>query len=614
MAYQALYRKYRPDNFDGVAGQKAIVQTLKNAVKQNKIAHAYLFCGPRGTGKTSIAKIFAKMLNCEDHDHAPCGKCKNCIDMQKGTHPDIIEIDAASNNGVDEVRNLIEKVKYAPIEGKYKIYIIDEVHMMSTGAFNALLKTIEEPPAHVIFIFATTEPHKVLPTIISRCQRYDFNKVSLKDMMERLNYVLAQEQIQVAEEAVKTIAVLADGGMRDALSILDQCIAYAQNDIKVEDINAIYGITTVEEKGKLLECIKNNQYLDAIDQIETLNEKGIDIRRLTADLIDLLKESIVYTYTKDQTLVSTANVMVIKNTLEPIAVKNRFDMLDTLMDTFEKYRSASDVSSYFEVAILKLFTPKKETVDLITKNDFDIEQQTEKNDFPKQETLSISDDQEPHKEINMAPNEETNISSGVSRETSDAKTETKDTEQEKISLFEIEETKKEINIKENKKTNDEPSLLIDDLYILRLLAGANKQERQLDDEKFRNLHEYMDELAWIKYANLLKDTEIVASGKNYIVLSVDSTIEAKEINHIEYEESFIPFMDQLLGISKKVFAIDTEQRKRVIVKFKELMIQGKLPEPVQIEIKRNKKKIEKPKTIDEKLTDLFGDEIVIMEE
>ncbi len=614
MAYQALYRKYRPDNFDGVAGQKAIVQTLKNAVKQNKIAHAYLFCGPRGTGKTSIAKIFAKMLNCEDHDHAPCGKCKNCIDMQKGTHPDIIEIDAASNNGVDEVRNLIEKVKYAPIEGKYKIYIIDEVHMMSTGAFNALLKTIEEPPAHVIFIFATTEPHKVLPTIISRCQRYDFNKVSLKDMMERLNYVLAQEQIQVEEEAVKTIAVLADGGMRDALSILDQCIAYAQNDIKVEDINAIYGITTVEEKGKLLECIKNNQYLDAIDQIETLNEKGIDIRRLTADLIDLLKESIVYTYTKDQTLVSTANVMVIKNTLEPIAVKNRFDMLDTLMDTFEKYRSASDVSSYFEVAILKLFTPKKETVDLITKNDFDIEQQTEKNDFPKQETLSISDDHEPHKEINMAPNEETNISSGVSRETSDAKTETKDTEQEKISLFEIEETKKEINIKENKKTNDEPSLLIDDLYILRLLAGANKQERQLDDEKFRNLHEYMDELAWIKYANLLKDTEIVASGKNYIVLSVDSTIEAKEINHIEYEESFIPFMDQLLGISKKVFAIDTEQRKRVIVKFKELMIQGKLPEPVQIEIKRNKKKIEKPKTIDEKLTDLFGDEIVIMEE
>ena len=186
MAYQALYRKYRPDNFDGVAGQKAIVQTLKNAVKQNKIAHAYLFCGPRGTGKTSIAKIFAKMLNCEDHDHAPCGKCKNCIDMQKGAHPDIIEIDAASNNGVDEVRNLIEKVKYAPIEGKYKIYIIDEVHMMSTGAFNALLKTIEEPPAHVIFIFATTEPHKVLPTIISRCQVLDIKPMQKDDIMEQL--------------------------------------------------------------------------------------------------------------------------------------------------------------------------------------------------------------------------------------------------------------------------------------------------------------------------------------------------------------------------------------------------------------------------------------------
>ena len=206
MAYQALYRKYRPENFEGVAGQKAIVQTLNNAIKQNKIAHAYLFCGPRGTGKTSIAKIFAKMLNCENHSESPCGHCQNCIDFQKGTHPDVIEIDAASNNGVDEVRNLIEKVKYAPIEGKYKVYIIDEVHMMSTGAFNALLKTIEEPPTHVVFIFATTEPHKVLPTIISRCQRYDFHKVSVQDMKERLNYIVNQENIHVEDNVIETIA------------------------------------------------------------------------------------------------------------------------------------------------------------------------------------------------------------------------------------------------------------------------------------------------------------------------------------------------------------------------------------------------------------------------
>ena len=189
MAYQALYRKYRPSNFEEVVGQRQIIQTLKNAVLHNRISHAYLFCGPRGTGKTSIAKIFARMLNCTDPQNAPCNQCPNCKMALSNSHPDIIEIDAASNNGVDEVRNLIERVKYAPMEGKYKVYIIDEVHMMTTGAFNALLKTIEEPPEHVIFIFATTEPNKVIPTIISRCQRFDFSKVAIKDIVSRLTTV-----------------------------------------------------------------------------------------------------------------------------------------------------------------------------------------------------------------------------------------------------------------------------------------------------------------------------------------------------------------------------------------------------------------------------------------
>ena len=202
MAYKALYRTYRPTNFDEVAGQQHIVKTLRNAVRQNKIAHAYLFCGPRGTGKTTIAKIFAKAINCEADDNKPCLKCSNCLAVQDGSHPDVIEIDAASNNGVDEVRELIEKVKYAPLKGKYKVYIIDEVHMMSAGAFNALLKTIEEPPEHVIFIFATTEPQKVLPTIISRCQRYDFTKVSINDMKQRLITVLNYENIKYDDEAM----------------------------------------------------------------------------------------------------------------------------------------------------------------------------------------------------------------------------------------------------------------------------------------------------------------------------------------------------------------------------------------------------------------------------
>ena len=239
MGYKALYRTYRPNSFDEVAGQKHVVKTLQNAIEQKKIAHAYLFCGPRGTGKTSIAKIFAKTINCENEVEKPCLKCDNCLAVQEGNHPDIIEIDAASNNGVEEVRSLIEKVKYAPLKGKYKVYIIDEVHMMSTGAFNALLKTIEEPPAHVIFILATTEPHKVLPTIISRCQRFDFTKVSRIEIIERIHTILKAENIQCDEDVVKLIAQLADGGLRDALSILDQCIAYAKDNIELHHINEI---------------------------------------------------------------------------------------------------------------------------------------------------------------------------------------------------------------------------------------------------------------------------------------------------------------------------------------------------------------------------------------
>lgn len=573
MAYQALYRKYRPVSFDGVAGQKPIVKTLQNAVRQHRIAHAYLFCGPRGTGKTSIAKIFAKMLNCESEENAPCGKCLNCIEFQNGSHPDIIEIDAASNNGVEEVRNLIEKVKYAPIEGKYKVYIIDEVHMMSTGAFNALLKTIEEPPEHVIFIFATTEPHKVLPTIISRCQRFDFNKVSITDMVERLDYVLDQEHIHMEPEAVRLVATLSEGGMRDALSILDQCIAYAQDDITVNDVNTIYGITTPAEKGTLLSHVLNRNYAELTQQIETLSEQGTDIRRLTADLVDMLKDSLVYTYTADVSLVQDIYLEVIRNILADVPAAKRLHMIDILMETLEKYRIASDAASYFEIAMLKMMEVP-EAVNVV-------------------EPVSMK---QPEAVVSMPkadPDPIPTVVMSVSRETPE------------------EQPKK---VKKTKKTKAQEPVTYEDEYIIALLAGANKQHKQSDLEHFNDIASYLNELDWVKYANALKHAVIVGSGINYLVLSVESPLEAREINDLEANDNMEDFIKVLLGIQKKVFAIDERQRQQVIQKFKELMQQGTLPEPVQVKLTQRKQDEQNEPTTEEKLTDLFGDEIIMMEE
>lgn len=583
MAYQALYRKYRPSNFDEVVGQQPIIQTLKNAIVQNRIAHAYLFCGPRGTGKTSIAKIFAKMLNCEDESNKPCGKCINCKMVQNGSHPDIIEIDAASNNGVDEVRNLIDKVKYAPMQGKYKVYIIDEVHMMTTGAFNALLKTIEEPPAHVVFILATTEPNKVIPTIISRCQRFDFNKVSQKDIEKRLSIVCKEEKIEIDPEAISLIAQLADGGMRDSLSILDQCIAYCSSNITVDNVREIYGVLTTSDIGKLFEHLYAHEVDALIQQIQECSDKGMDLKRLTSDFITLLKESIILDYSSNSQLVSNTHKEVIEKYLLKSPSPFRFNVLNELMDVFNKYNYASNVLDYLETALLKSISNSYEIKSKTTHDVIEDSDRENKENFAKSSDLSYDLTSEKSEIDKKVPKNSENT--GIS-------------ELETISDV-SRETLKKVGNKDSK-------IILNDEYILQLLVGANKTERKIDTAKMDERNMYLADLEYAKYANSLRNIAIVASGDKYIVVAVRSELEAKEINEMQLTQGFEDFMEQVLGKAKKIFAIDHIQQTRVLEEFKERMIQGTLPEPVDVIISRsNSSDKEKKLSEEEQMIELF---------
>ena len=356
MAYVALYRAYRPQKFCDVVGQQHIIKTLQNAIKLNKVAHAYLFCGPRGTGKTTLAKIMAKALNCEHGPSIePCDECEICQGIQRGTVADVVEIDAASNNGADDIRALRDSVKYMPAVGKYKVYIIDEVHMLSNAAFNALLKTLEEPPKHVIFILATTEPYKLPSTILSRCQRFDFQSLAIEDILKRLKIVAQAENIHMTEEAFNQIASSAEGGMRDALSLFDQTISFSIHDeITLEDVLAVSGNVSYKELLKILEACLEGNGTAALKLVDNILKEGKEVPRVINDMIIFLRDVLLF---KSNAILDDRlefHTQEFTDFAKKISKTIIYDWLNHLNETNNTMRFSNQKRAYLELAILKM--------------------------------------------------------------------------------------------------------------------------------------------------------------------------------------------------------------------------------------------------------------------
>ena len=542
MAYKALYRTYRPSTFDEVAGQQHIVRTIKNALTTRKIAHAYLFAGPRGTGKTTMAKLLAKALNCEHGIGCQCNQCKNCLAINEGTHPDVLEIDAASNNGVDEIRDLIDRVKYGTILGRYKVYIIDEVHMMTAGAFNALLKTLEEPPEHVVFVLATTEPHKILPTILSRCQRYDFSKVSDHDIKDRIRTVLKAESIQFNEEAIDLIVSLADGGMRDALSILDQVLAYSGDHLNVDDILDMFALESTEEKIELITSITHGNVVDVLNRLNDYVARGTDIKRLTNDLLMILKDVLIF-----QTSLKTDFFEVLKEDearelAKIIDEKNTLSMINILMETLKDYKNVTSIVPLFEVTLLKMTTlnaPAKP-----------IQKEEEKVEIPAKPQPKVE------KPVIQ--------------------------QQEPMSLFDtFEEPKKEVVISKDtlvlKGTKGEEGFVISDELMINIMVTSKKEYKNKFLEDWKKIKMYTTHPQIGNAAMMLLDSHTLVASNKILIVEAQLQTLADKINRFENQKALQDVVSTVFGIKPFVYAVSRNESVRLQKVYTDKLQLGALP-------------------------------------
>lgn len=559
MAKIALYQKYRSSTFEEVVGQEYIVKSIKNAVKENKVGHAYLFCGPRGTGKTTMARLLAKAVNCENPENAPCEKCENCVAANSGTHPDIIEINAANETHVEDIRDLIERSRLAPMQGKHKVYIIDEVHQLSSAASSALLKTLEEPPENVIFILATTDPQKLLPTIISRCQRYDFTKVRTDQIRDHLLNIAKKENIIMEENAAMMIAVLSDGGMRDALSIMDQCASYTRDEITVDAIDRIYGLATTSEKIGLIEDIQNKDLASILTRIQNYEEKGIDFVRYTDGMIDILKDSAVYSVCKKEELLKVLNQEEASTLSSKISSSMCMQICEKLLDTKSRYKQSTSAARVFEVMCLSLAT--------------------------EEVTNTI---------VNAIPTAVHNISAPVNTENRIVRT---PVISEPVKQTVEEKTVEVVKVK--------PVDVIPLDKVLSILLVCNKQNKVSDENTLSMIGSYAD-LNHRKYTTVLSECKVAASGNDCILLYTKMQSIANRINEEKMNREIYEFMRDVLHTDKVVFAITKDDFTKAKVEFVNHKKEGTLPEPIQIE-KYKEESSEESSTL-EKVKELFGED------